>query len=146
MKQFFSSKVFFLLVAGAVASSIVYGIILSGSPGTQRALQLDQRRVSDVQQISYAIDEYWARNQALPATLEALQDSRYYAVQSLTDPETGEPYEYRVSGEKTYELCAVFSLSSENDRQPLRFPASKAWEHEAERACFELEVQPRITP
>jgi hypothetical protein len=143
MKQFFSSQNFVWLVVGLVVASVVYALFLSGSPGTQRALQFDQRRVSDLQQISYAIDEYWTRNQALPETLEKLQDSRYYFVQSLTDPETGKPYEYQISGEKTYELCAVFALSSADDRQLLRF-SPKVWEHEAGRVCFSLEIQPRL--
>jgi len=145
MKQFFSSKVFLWAVVVAVVLAVGYGFFLTGSPATQRALQFDLRRVSDLQQISFAVDEYWARNQKLPEALEELQDSRYYFVSSLQDPETQEPYEYLVSGEKTYELCAVFSMSSTDDRQFLRFP-SKAWEHEEGRVCFSLEIQPRVAP
>ena len=148
MKQLFSSQAFVWIIIGVVVLAVVYGIFLAGSPITQRLLQSDQIRTSNLQQISFALDEYWARNQKLPETLEGLQDSRYYFVESIADPITKEPYEYRVLGEKQYELCATFDLASTESGAGLRFPSkvSKVWEHGVGRICFELEIQPRISP
>ena len=148
MKQLFSSKAFVWIIIGVVVLAVGYSIFLTGSPITQRLLQADQLRVSNLQQISFAIDEYWARNQKLPEMLGELQDSRYYFVESIADPITKEPYEYQVLGEKQYELCAVFDLASAESRAGLRFPSkvSKVWEHGVGRTCFELEIQPRIVP
>ena len=145
MKQFSSSRVFVWIIVGIVVLAVGYGVFLSGSPAKQRALQADERRVSDLQQISFGIDEYWARSQKLPETPEELRDSRYYFVESIIDPITAEPYEYRVVEEKKYELCAVFVLPSTDNKSSLRFPSSKAWEHEVGRTCFALEVQPRAS-
>ena len=145
MKQLFSSKVFVWIIIGVVVLVVGYGILLAGSPTTQRALQSDQIRASNLQQISFAIDEYWARNQNLPETLEELQDSRYYFVEAVFDPITKEPYEYQVLGEKQYELCATFDLASRDNRVSPRL-SLKVWEHEKGRACFLLEIQPRISP
>jgi len=144
MKQLFSSKAFVWIVISVVVVVVGYGILLAGSPTTQRALQFDQSRVSDLQQISFAIDEYWARNQKLPESLEGLQDSRYYFVEAIVDPETSEPYEYQVLEEKQYELCTVFALASTDDKILLRFP-SKVWEHGIGHTCFQFKVQPRIS-
>ena len=149
MKQLFSSKVFVWVIIGVVVLAVGYGILLAGSPTTQRLLQSDQMRASNLQQISFAIDEYWVRNdESLPEALEDLQDSRYYFVESVADPITQEPYEYQVLGEKQYELCATFDLASAESKAELRFPykASKVWEHGVGRICFELEIQPRISP
>jgi len=148
MKQLFSSKAFVWIIIGIVVLAVGYGIFLAGSPTTQRALQSDQMRASNLQQTSFAIDEYWARNQKLPETLEELQDSRYYFVESIADPITKESYEYQVLEEKQYELCATFELASTESRAGLRFPSkvSKVWEHGVGRTCFELEIQPRVTP
>ena len=145
MKQFFSSKIFVWIIIGVVILAVVYGIFLAGSPTTQRSLQSDQMRASNLQQISFAIDEYWERNQKLPETLEELQDSRYYFVDSIVDPITKEAYEYQMLAEKQYELCATFDLASRDNRTLLRAP-SKVWEHETGRTCFEFEIQPRISP
>lgn len=145
MRQLFSSRVFSWVIIGIVVLAVGYGIFLAGSPTTQRSLQSDQIRASNIQQISFALDEYWTRNQKLPELLEELQDSRYYFVESIADPITKEPYEYQVLGEKQYELCATFDLASGDDRTSPRFP-SKVWEHEEGRTCFPLEIQPRIAP
>lgn len=148
MRHIFSSKVFLWVIIGVVVLTVVYGIFLTGSPITQRLLQSDQLRVSNLQQISFALDEYWTRNQKLPEMLGELQDSRYYFVESIADPITKEPYEYQVLEEKQYELCAIFELASQESRAGLRFPSkmSKVWEHGVGRMCFELEIQPRISP
>ena len=144
MKQFFSSKVFVKIVIGVVVLAVGYGISLAGSPATQRSLQSDQVRASNLQQISFALDEFWVRNQILPEALEELQDSRYYFVESVVDPITKESYEYQVLGEKQYELCATFDLASRDNRASPRL-SLKVWEHEKGRVCFFLEIQPRIS-
>lgn len=148
MRQIFSSKIFIWIIVGIIVLAVGYGIFLAGSPATQRALQSDKVRESHLQQISFSIDEYWARNQKLPETLEDLLDSRYYFVESIADPITKEPYAYMVLEGKQYELCAVFDLASQESGARLRFPskASKVWEHGAGETCFELEVQPRQVP
>ena len=149
MKQFFSSQLFSRLIIGIVVAAVVYGVFLAGSPGTQRALQSDQKRVSDLQQISFAIDEYWARNEKLPENLQELQDFRYYTVQFIEDSQTQESYEYQVLGEKQFELCAVFEMDSPADKVPrnvFREQGISFWKHGIGKTCFQLEVQPRISP
>jgi hypothetical protein len=134
-------KLFIGFVAIAVISTVVYGLTLVGSPSEQRSRQLDERRVNELQQITFAIDEYWRQNAALPSTLEDLRDRRFF-VDSLTDPITGEPYEYNVLDEEAYELCSVFETDSSGYERPLPRPVSEQlWEHGIGRTCFELEVR-----
>ena len=136
-------KIFVSVVVLAVLAAVVYGFILVGSPGSQRVLRFDERRVSDLQNISSAIDSYWRLNEQLPENLEALQDQRYF-VQSIQDPETEEPYEYRVLSQVTYELCAVFV--AESSLLPKPSFSQKPWEHGIGRTCFEREVQKPVSP
>ena len=145
MRQIFSSKIFIWIIIGIIVLAVVYGIFLAGSPAAQRALQSDKVRESHLQQISFSIDEYWARNQKLPETLEDLLGSRYSFVESISDPITKVPYPYMVLEEKQYELCAVFDLASTEKSTRLHF-SLKAWEHEVGETCFELEIQPRQAP
>ncbi|MBI1984690.1 MAG: hypothetical protein HYS60_01095 [Candidatus Wildermuthbacteria bacterium] len=137
-------------LAGIAAALVIifvgYGIFLTGTPGQQRAWQFDQRRVSDLQQISYAVDAYWESNEALPESFEDLKSQSYYYIQSVTDPKTKIAYEYRTLGDKTYELCAVFETDS--SQQAVRFKAEvpfseEAWGHGAGRTCFAREAQSR---
>lgn len=145
MRKIFSSKIFIWIVTGIIVLAVGYGIFLTGSPTTQRALQSDKVRVAYLQQISFAIDEYWARNQKLPETLEDLLDSRYYFVESIADPVTKEPYVYEVGERMEYRLCAIFDVDWRENRTSVRSPL-KVWEHGVGENCFDLEIQPRLSP
>jgi uncharacterized membrane protein YidH (DUF202 family) len=134
-------RIFSILVAIIIAAAVVYGLTLVGTPVQQRLIQFDERRVSDLQQITFAIDSYWERNKKLPEVLEDLRDPRYY-LQSITDPKTDEGYDYHVISETDYELCAVFETDSSQLIQ--EFPkafSEQSWDHGAGRTCFELEVR-----
>lgn len=129
------------VVTVAIFLAVVYGLFLVGTPAQQRLIQFDERRVSDLQQITFAIDSYWERNKRLPETLGDLRDPRYY-VQAITDPKMGEPYEYRILNEDRYELCAAFETDSSQYEGEFPKPFSEqTWNHGAGRTCFTLEVR-----
>ena len=138
------TKVFACTVIVLVIAFIGYGLVIIGTPGQQRAFQFDQRRVSDLQQISYAINEYWQNSGKLPSGFDDLKNQPYYYVQSVIDPKTEIPYEYRIMGDKTYELCATFETDS--TLTAARFKAhvpfsEQSWDHAIGRTCFERDVQ-----
>lgn len=126
----------------AVGACIVGGLMLAGSPRASRLSRLDDRRERDLQSIAASIDAYWSQHEELPDGIEGLTRQRISRAQSVRDPESGEPYEYRVTGERTYELCGTFALE---DRSPSvvyqpRQSSPSAWSHPAGRTCFDLEV------
>jgi hypothetical protein len=51
----------------------------------------------------------------------------------IVDPATGAPYEYRVTGPSSFELCATFDGPRDED-----FMAR--WNHAAGRHCFEFDL------
>lgn len=139
-------KVFAGVVIAIVVAAVVYGLTLVGTPAQQRLLQFDERRVQDLQQISYAVDSYWQRNDQLPQNLEDLRAPTYY-VGSIVDPKTGEPYEYNVHSESSYEVCATFETDSSGQEGPsiAKPPFHQGvWEHGIGRTCFELEVAVQV--
>ncbi len=143
LHTFFQSKFFLGIVVIAVLLAVGYGAFLVGTPQAQRAFQLDQRRVSDLQQISSAIDAYFEKNKSLPQSFDDLKKQSYY-VQSVTDPKAGSPYEYRIVSATTYELCAVFDTESSQARSKVntQIPFSQqAWDHGRGRTCFERETR-----
>ena len=56
------------------------------------------------------------------------------------DPATAEPYEYRTTGEKSYELCAFFDREDERpeerSRSELLASSERFWTHDSGRVCF----------
>ena len=127
-------------VAAAVAVVVGLAVAMLDSPAEARRQRLDERRVDDLASLSDAVDAYWTRQGALPADLQALAGWQGLD-EPPTDPQSGEPYGYRPTGERTFELCAVFvtSTSGREESRPWR-EGPGFWHHPAGEHCFALEV------
>jgi hypothetical protein len=124
------------VIALVVAAAVTAGLILVGPPSEARLERLDARRVEDLQRLSRLIDVYWAKHGRLPASLDKVDSEAHADV--IKDPMTGQPYEFRSTGEKRYELCAVFDR--ETRPGPYQY-GEEFWEHGAGRGCFSREVR-----
>ena len=126
-----------VIVATFVVAAVIIGVILLDSPAQERLRRLDERRVADLREIADELDYYWTREGILPSSLEELSAEPGVFVE-LFDPETGQPYEYRVLSSSTYELCAQFARDTAEEQD--RF-YKDYWAHGPGRQCFELEAQ-----
>lgn len=121
--------------AAAVLSAVVFvaavaaGLVVSGSPGEQRLRRFDDQRVSDLMELSRALDAYWDSESVLPASLDLVVDGRRLT-RVPVDPATDAAYEYLVDAPDAYRLCADFARPSGEDAR------GDFWAHEAGRACF----------
>jgi hypothetical protein len=118
-----------------VIIAVLAGLYLSGSPGEQRLLRLDERRVSDLLQLSYTISTYWDESARLPAGLSDLVDGQRLS-SVPEDPQSGTVYSYETVDTDSYRLCAEFARGSS---QPI---TGDFWEHPAGPHCFELSTTP----
>jgi hypothetical protein len=147
-------------IAGSVSLlvliSVIAGFFIMGSPQTQRLLRYDQQRIYDLQSIQSQVTNYYQTTEALPESLEKLQDPLVGA-RIQADPETGDDYEYTKTGDLTFELCATFSLplpefdTDTADLSDWRVrelqQTALDWPHGAGRTCFDREIDPdRIVP
>ena len=126
-----------ITLIAVVVTVVIVGVILLDSPAQERLRRLDERRVDDLRSISAELDFYWTREGTLPSSLEELSNEAGVFIE-LHDPETGQPYEYRVLGSNTYELCAEFARDTADEQGR---PYRDYWSHGQERQCFELEAQ-----
>lgn len=141
-----------LIVVGGL---IVGAFFIIGSPGTNRERALDFQRVNDLTGLQGQLVYYWQAKQELPDSLEGLQDPLSGFVEPR-DPETGEAYEYRKTGERAFELCASFTTASTPlDYKNASIPpayyagpylAQENWQHEAGRTCFTRTIDPERYP
>ena len=125
------------LAVGVVVVAVVSGLIVLGPPSEQRARRLDDRRVEDLRGITRAVDLYWTRHGRLPASLDELSRESGVNINSH-DPGTTQLYDYRVLGDKTYELCAHFQRDLP---EPSQRVGKGFWSHGAGRQCFQPEVE-----
>lgn len=112
----------------AVLAGIAAGFVMLGSPGNQRNIEADRRRVQDLQSIARSLHS--RKDAGRPSSLAD-------AGLRQTDPVTRSAYEYRrIEGTK-YELCANFATDTlnSNDVYPIQF-----WRHNSGRHCFTLDA------
>lgn len=139
------TRIFFWASLIAVLGVFVSGLLVVESPWEARAKRLDQQVLQDLSYLNSQIDRYYKEEEALPADLEQLTESSLYRVsdEDMTDPETGERYEYEVTGEKEYRLCADFRTSGQDEDN---YYLNREWPYEEGYNCFDLEVSPEEEP
>lgn len=133
-----------------VAVAIVWGIWIVGSPTSGRLHQFDDRRLEDLRAIDNEIISIvrpfseqpgvpvpTKLNKPLPPTLQEVALQAQYQKLSLNDPQTRDPYEYRVLDAAHFELCATFNFV--RDRQ-----FDIQWNHPAGHHCFRVDVLENI--
>lgn len=147
------NKMYAIISGVVILALIIWGFVIFGSPMKQRMLRLDSQKVSDLQNIQWQVTNYWQQKQVLPQTLDTINDpiSGYIVPR---DQDTGESYEYKISGERKFELCAKFNLASVgvNYSEPAIFPEkpgmnqNENWLHAEGRSCFERTIDPQLYP
>lgn len=137
-------KAYGWVAALASAALVAGGIAMTGSPGVERVRQLDARRVDDVRLIQreamrLSYGPGWTdptvpltQTAPLPASLDDIARQAVNVRPRIADPATGQPYEYRVTGPTTFEVCAVFG-------QPRDEVRDVAWNHGAGRHCWNFD-------
>lgn len=142
-------KILTAIVGVIVLLSIILGFIIVGTPTDQRERRFDDQRVSDLQILQSQIIDYWVRKNVLPISLDLLRND-IIGFMVPTDPKTKGVYEYRVIDSLSFELCAVFSRSSEDFdlvRQKYDYPYGKFqenWSHESGRYCWTRNIDPDL--
>lgn len=152
-KQFSWIRIFDWSVVAVVAISIIAGFWIAGSPAYQRMVRFDEERVNDLTYIQSEVVNYWQRKEALPTRLSDLSND-ISGFNPPKDPESGNEYEYRVTGNLSFELCATFGTSNEEyaDRvdsvaRPYYYGVdSHTWIHDEGRVCFERTIDPDFYP
>ena len=142
-------------IASAIVmlASLGVGFTLIDSPMLARAKAFDNQRASDIQQLQGGVQNYFNRYQRMPESLEELREEGMIRIYALEDPDTGEPYEFRVVNEQNpptgrrpirYEICAVFTTDNRDEEEEFygpRGPYGSSFLHGAERTCFEQNIQ-----
>jgi hypothetical protein len=118
-----------------VAAAVVAGLLVIGSPAEQRLLRFDEQRISELGQLADRAELQWTQEQRLATTAAELVDQ--YLTRLPTDPETQEPYEYRTTGPRQFEVCGTFDRPSRPEL------AGDFWFHNAGRHCFSFEMTER---
>jgi len=133
---------FGLAAVAIVLVALVWGIVLAGSPLNERQRKFDERRVEDLRIINseirtvtldYRASDGPALKRALPQTLDELRDLAQNQMPNVADPQNGAPYEYSITGDSTFRLCATFNFPRDEQYDV-------SWNHPAGNYCYDFDV------
>ena len=136
------SVVYAIVAAVVVFSSLTYGFISIDATTEVREQQFDIQQINDLQGIEWRIEEYYRLNETLPPTI----DEVYQGISLPSAPEDRAAYQYNITGDDTYELCATFAQASIDEGvrfrsiEPAPFKAPYTWDHGVGEICFERVV------
>lgn len=90
-----------------VLALVVEGIIIAGSPISQKDIQLDSNRLQAFESIKNQIENYYRTNHKLPVSLGEISSSI-----NIQDPETKTNFDYRMIPPSSFEICTTFSTDN----------------------------------
>ncbi len=149
---------------------IIWSFVIMGSPKEQRAWRLDEKRITDLQNIQYQVINHWQQKEKLPATLFELPNPMTgYSLPVDPEFEKGLSYEYIIKDKLTFELCATFQaempkgwqegyyggispmyreMSSDIAVSSAPYPSgvNDSWDHQVGRTCFTRTIDKDIYP
>lgn len=131
---------------GAALAGLLAALALLDNPLAARRLRLDESRVQDLQSIQRAVESYHDRHGKLPESLDDLRSDPGTFVFNLVDPVTAEPYGFRRTGDRGYELTATFDLPSPSDADQPAWNRTGFFAHGQGRKRFTVAVPERDTP
>ena len=138
-----SGRLGILVAIIAVLTSFFYTSYLKG---VDSGMRHDLERVSDLQQISLAIQDYYNETNNLPDTLKGLEDRpnpNYMRDGYMYDSESHRLYEYRVLDPTSYQLCATFHYTTEKIAHGMPSDVfNPIWDHDTGHQCFKTKVKP----
>jgi hypothetical protein len=139
------SRFFGMVASVFVVAAFCIGLGVVGTPSVQRHVRADVMRAVDIRRIAVALKS-WHDREALanstpvmPPALSVIRAQGSLLASQIADPETKEPYEYRVISGSRYELCADFAASEWS-----RGIGSPFWHHDRGRACFLLDASQTV--
>lgn len=143
-----SRKVWRVVSGVIILCSIIWGFVVLGSPATQRMYKRDIQKMNNLQEINNYVTSFYSMNGALPINLNDVSTLGY--VPTLTDSQTGKPYEYIRKDALSYSLCAEFNKASDpridkiNSSQAIYPYGSVFGSHSAGRHCFDQKINPNM--
>jgi hypothetical protein len=136
-------RIFFFSSLFVVIAFFIASLFIVESPTQTRNRKFDDAILLNFDQVSEAINQYYADKRQLPASLDVLKaDYSFITDDDLKNKATGVRYDYRIMESNKYELCATF-ITSNNDVKDanLYYNYNKdRWPHDAGYQCLSQKV------
>ena len=119
-----------------VVAVVIAGLRKTGTPAEGRLKLLDRARIRDLQRASNVVADYNRRTGHLPLTLDSAR-AQSGDTTGYLDPVSGIPYDYRISDDTSFDLCATFDGTAPGDYE------MDNWDHQSGHQCFHRIITPK---
>lgn len=135
MIYFFTSLVLILAV-------FITSLFIVESPRETRNRKIDNLILEDFTEIDRAVNDYYREFNELPEDLDIIQEEfNYINSDDLEDSIHNKRYEYKVTGDRSYEICASFLTSNIKDGSIYQYNYyGEEWEHESGYQCIKQKL------
>jgi len=142
VKAYFISSL--VLVLAVFASALFF----VESPQETRDRKLDNQVLGSFSVIDNAINNYYQDTGQLPPDLAELRSQEASVIRdNLKHPVSGQAYEYKITGDKSYELCAEFRTSNLDENEFRRYEYYRdRWPHDKGYQCLAQTVKQDKNP
>jgi hypothetical protein len=132
------------MMYGAVATAVVIGMMAASlyhleSPSIAREKRIDEQQIMALQEMQYRVEAHMSNTKTLPASIDEL----YLSELVPKAPEGRASYQYKITGDTTYELCATFANATDpRETTAMYYPGDKNynWDHKVGEWCFAREA------
>ncbi|MFM2381697.1 MAG: hypothetical protein RLZZ76_464 [Candidatus Parcubacteria bacterium] len=143
------SKLYGLVAIAIAVAALTVGFMFSDSPSKVREMKLDAEQVANLSDMQWRIEDHYRINKSLPKTTDEL----YVGISPAKAPESRTAYEYKVTDEDTYQLCATFMYpSTPINASTIAYVDSSMknpynnWDHGQGVTCFERTIVKEMVP
>ena len=119
-----------------VFTTLIVSLAFIQTPQEARERKIDQQTITYLQDMQWRIEDYYRSNDTLPTDI----DSLYVVTSAPTAPKNTADYEYKITSDTAYSLCAEFNHDSTNNGFYPVFEKNYNWEHRAGEWCFAREM------
>lgn len=123
----------------------IAGLFFIESPAETRNRKLDNVILQKFDAVDGEIQNYYTDKNKLPDNFEVLQAGQSYLTDDdLKDSSINTVFDYKISSNNSYQLCAIFRASNKNknehDKNMIYDDFKDRWPHEAGYQCLEQRV------
>ena len=134
-------KIFGAMGMVLVVAVFLAGVFLVESPFEARRRNQDGEIENQLNNLRYRLDKFYLNEGQLPGSLRKLmEEDEVLTEETIKNPVTGEEFEYKVLGGRSFEICTEFITNTDENEESRMNLSNYSWRHKKGRNCFKREA------
>ncbi|MCX6792796.1 MAG: DUF5671 domain-containing protein [Candidatus Falkowbacteria bacterium] len=130
-------RIFLIATLVLTIGSLIGSFFFVETPNQARARKHDEQVLSQFTELDGAFNTYYTKYNKLPDNLAAgLSETPYLSADKYKDPSSNKPYEYKKTGNDSYELCADFQTDNKDVKDQATYVYADRWPHGTGYQCI----------